>query len=540
MLQDEFFVFARHFPDALCLITSQGQILAANEAAAKFLKKDINTLQNMSLYDLAVDDSEKTAGNLRNWSRSRQMVMGTLTLRIDGDTAKCNCNGSLVKQKTKDSPAQVLLRLENRELFSRSFNALNTKINQLKREITERRATEQELVKRKAEFEAMFRSIPDVAMFVDKDRRIVMCNPSARSMFGYDFSELVGQTTAILYADIEDFHEQGRRRYSPYQPSDESAYEVQYKRKDGSIFWGETIGTQVVDIEGKLLGFIGLIRDVSTRKKTEEELANYQEHLEQSVKERTVALQQSYQELETYSYSIAHDLRSPLRSIVGFSQILAQEAEHKLDEADMDHLKRIIQSASHMAELIDDILELSRVSRTEMELEEINISELSSDICNSLSVAYPARKVEWKIQEGMKAMGDHHLLYVVMSNLINNAWKFTQKNQDTIIEIGKKEIDGEQVFFVQDNGVGFDMKYGKKVFGLFQRMHHPDDYEGTGVGLATVDRIIKRHAGWVRIEAKPDQGATVYFTLRNDKNVEENKSGNNIVKPLPIKTKQTA
>jgi len=513
MQQDEFFVFARNFPDALCLLSSDGKILAANDAAAKFTKNEVDALQGMSLYELSVDDTDKVKRNLQNWCRSRQMIPGSLTLRINGSTSQCNCSGSLIVPKTENTLARIILRLEHRELFSRSFIALNKKIKQLKKEITERRAAEQELAKRKAEFEAMFRSIPDAAMFVDIDRKIVMSNPAGLSLFGYEFKELAGNTTEMLYANREDYQQQGRLRYSPVHPSDETAYEIQYRRKDGSIFWGETIGTRVENVEGVLLGFIGLIRDITARKKTEEELTHYREHLEHSVKERTIALEQSYQELETYSYSIAHDLRAPLRSIVGFSQILSKEAGEKLDDADLDHLHRIIKSASHMAELIDDILELSRVTRTEMDFEKISISEIAKDICNSLSVSCPEREVEWKIQPDMQIMGDHQLIYIVLSNLINNAWKFTQKKQNTVIEIGKTEMQGESVYFVRDNGVGFDMQYSKKLFGLFQRIHHPEDYEGTGVGLATVERVIKRHYGWVKIEAEPDKGATVYFTI---------------------------
>lgn len=514
MTPEEFIKFSKPFPDPICMLTANGKILAANDATSRFLEKDLIEIHNKTLLDLVTDDENKVIQNLRNWSRSREMIPGPLNIRInDHEVRPCNCSGSLLQPKTETEPATILVRFQRRNQFSKSFTVLNNKIAQLQKEIDVRQRTEHALAKSKAEFVAMFNSIPDAVMFTDIERRIVINNPAVRTMFGYSDEELRGNLSEMLYADKADYLDQGRRRYSINKASDHGAYEVRYKRKDGSIFWSETLGTQVKNTEGETIGFIGLIRDITERKKTEEEIDKYRNHLEALVKERTIALENSNKELESYSYSIAHDLRSPLRAITSFSQILLEDATEKLDEIEKDHLNRVIKSAQHMAKLIDDILELSRVSRSEIQCEKVDLSGICSDISAAIQVSQPDRKVEWRIQPGLTIHGDYHLMYTVLNNLLGNAWKFTQYQNKTIIEFGQLEQNGEKVFFIRDNGVGFDMNHANKLFGLFQRLHRQDEYEGTGVGLATVQRIIERHFGWIKAEGEINKGASIYFSI---------------------------
>ncbi len=514
MSPEEFVVFAGPLPDAMCLIDAHGQILAANAATSRFLETDLNVLRDLTLFDLANESHAKVEQTLRNWARSRVMTPGPLKVCVNKNKIiPCNCSGSLIQPKSAGSPALILVRFQQREQFSKSFNALNNKIAQLRKEIVTRQKTEQELAKSRAEFEAMFNSMPDAVMFADTERRIVMNNPAVHSMFGYSDEELIGNTTEMLYANKADFHDQGRRRYRADSSSERGAYEIQYRRKDGSVFWSETIGTRVKDAAGDIIGFIALFRDITQRKQTEQELIEYRDHLEELVKDRTLALEHSNQELESYSYSIAHDLRAPLRSISGFSQILLEDTRDKLDKAEQEYLQRIIKSTAHMAELIDDILELSRVSRSGMQIADIDLSEICLEVSKTLTAGDPEREVKWNIQPDLVVCGDYHLLYIVMSNLLANAWKFTQHESPALIEFGHEEKNNETVYYVRDNGVGFDMKYSEKIFGLFQRLHHAADYEGTGVGLATVQRIITRHNGWIRIEGESGKGATVYFSI---------------------------
>lgn len=513
MSPDEFFLLTNPLPDPVCMISTAGNIIAANDAAARFFETDLNIIQNKSLYDLATDNRDKIRQHLRNWSRSRDMIPGPLNLRINNSEIRsCNCNGSLLRPKTANSPAAIILRIERREHFSKNFTVLNKKVAQLQKEIVVRQRTEQALAKSKAEFEAMFNSIPDAVMFVDMERRIIMNNPAARTLFGYSDEELRGNKTEMVYADKTQFHAQGHRRYNP-KTTDNGAYEIKYQRKDGSVFWSETVGTKVTNENGEVIGYIGLVRDISERKQAEEEIKKYRDHLEELVKQRTIALENSNKELESYSYSIAHDLRSPLRSITSFSQILMEDAADKLSTDENNYLERIVSSATRMANLIDDILELSRVARSEIQLEDINLSTICLDISDALNLTNQDRTVSWEIERDIVVNGDYHLLYNVLNNLLENAWKFTAQNKHAKIEFGQLKNTKENIYFIRDNGVGFDMRYVKKLFGLFQRLHRSDEFEGTGVGLATVERIIQRHNGWVKIEGEVNKGTTVYFSI---------------------------
>jgi len=247
-------------------------------------------------------------------------------------------------------------------------------------------------------------------------------------------------------------------------------------------------------------------------KKAHSELSEYKEHLEEMIDERTALLRVSNQELESYSYSIAHDLRSPLRTITSFSQILVEDASDKLDDSELDALHRITKAGKNMANLIDDILELSRITRREISKEEINLSEISKEIAKNLDLQNKYKKSEWRIHDNLFAKADATLTKILLQNLLENACKFASKAQHPIVEVGKIQQAGKHIYFVRDNGVGFNMNYKDKLFKPFHRLH-VNDFEGTGIGLATVERIVRRHGGEVWAEGMPSKGATFYFTL---------------------------
>lgn len=242
--------------------------------------------------------------------------------------------------------------------------------------------------------------------------------------------------------------------------------------------------------------------------------------LDQRVIERTEQLEtanmqlaESNQELEAFCYSVSHDLRAPLRHIHSFSTILSEECMEQLDDTAQNYLRRISASSNHMGELIDDLLKLARVSRSELNYEQVDLSGIARDTLAMLHEVNPARSVEVVINEGLTAMGDETLLQMAMQNLLDNAWKYTSKQQCARIEFGKTTFNGNDVFFVSDNGVGFDMLYSDKLFSAFQRLHQIGDFEGTGVGLATVYRVMQRHGGAIWAEGKIGEGAIFYFTL---------------------------
>jgi light-regulated signal transduction histidine kinase (bacteriophytochrome) len=218
--------------------------------------------------------------------------------------------------------------------------------------------------------------------------------------------------------------------------------------------------------------------------------------------------------MEAFSYSVSHDLRAPLRSINGFNQILMEEYVDKLDEDGKHYLSLTHLAAQRMGNLIDDLLKLSKTSRSELTLTECDLSRLCIQVAGDAAHLNPERKVEIIIQPGMILQADLHLMLVVLENLLGNAWKFTSKSQDPRIEVGEIVSSGaERIFFVRDNGAGFDMAHSDKLFNAFQRLHSSSDFEGTGIGLAIVQRIIHRHGGRIWAEAKPGAGATFFFTI---------------------------
>jgi light-regulated signal transduction histidine kinase (bacteriophytochrome) len=227
----------------------------------------------------------------------------------------------------------------------------------------------------------------------------------------------------------------------------------------------------------------------------------------------TTQLEVLNKELETFSYSVSHDLRAPLRAMDGFSQALLEDYGGKLDDQGRDYLGRVRAASQRMAQLIDDLLNLSRVSRTEMRRGEVDLSTLAREIVEELRKTEPSRQVEAAVAPGLTASGDARLLRVVLANLLGNAWKFTRKKPQARIEFGLADKDGGQAYFVRDEGAGFDMAYVGKLFGAFQRLHSAGEFEGTGIGLATVQRIIRRHGGKVWAEGAVGKGATFYFTL---------------------------
>jgi len=250
------------------------------------------------------------------------------------------------------------------------------------------------------------------------------------------------------------------------------------------------------------------------RRKAEEEILGMNEELERRVSERTEQLEAANKELESFSYSVSHDLRAPLRSIDGFSQVLLEDYSDRLDAEGKDSLRRVRAATQRMAQLIDDILGLSRTTRAEMRFETVDLSAIAEAVSAELRKSEPGRDVEFVIAPGLAAEGDPRLLAVMIENLLGNAWKFTSRHARARIEFGMLLRDGRPVYFVRDDGAGFDMGYAGKLFGVFQRLHGTAEFEGTGIGLATVQRIMHRHGGRVWAEGEVEKGATFYFTFR--------------------------
>jgi light-regulated signal transduction histidine kinase (bacteriophytochrome) len=275
---------------------------------------------------------------------------------------------------------------------------------------------------------------------------------------------------------------------------------------------------QLDDLATRFAIAVNLLLDDLAFRAAEAETAHRvtQTELERMVAERTLELANANQELEAFSYSVAHDLRAPLRSINGFSQVLLEDYADRLDAEGTKHLQQIRESAQEMGRLIDALLTLSRVTRSEIRHELVDVTALARSVLARLQKNEPERKAELIISDGLVVNGDVHLLGAVLENLLGNAWKFTGGRPIARIEISARQEEGQLVFFVRDNGAGFDMAYVHKLFGVFQRLHSITEFEGTGIGLATVQRIIQRHGGRVWAEGEVGRGATFYFTLNNE------------------------
>ena len=394
----------------------------------------------------------------------------------------------------EEFPAEVLLtpiNLGEQEILQATI-----------RDITERKNSEEELRHQKAFFEAVFLDVPDAMLIANLSREIIKCNPAFTKIYGYSEEEILGKATYFLYESQEEHERQGRERYNLTAEEKLKPYTVNYKRKNGELFPGETIGAVIKDESDTVIAFIGVVRDITERIRSEEKLNRQKADLETSNKE-----------LESYSYSIAHDLRSPLRTIISFGQILSKDAMDELNSEEQDCLQRIIAAGTNMANLIDDILELSRITRSKFHYGSVDLSKLGADIMARLKQSNPERKVQWKLRDNMLTKGDTQLLSLALQNLLENAWKFTRNVSLAKIEFASK-LDGHNtVYYVKDNGVGFDMKYADNLFKPFHRLHSLQEFEGTGIGLATLHRIIQRHGGHVWVESKENQGSTFCFTL---------------------------
>jgi PAS domain S-box-containing protein len=351
-----------------------------------------------------------------------------------------------------------------------------------------------------------------VFMFDPKTLNFNYVNQGAVNQVGYSEQEMMSMSPVDIKPEYDE--SEFRQLIQPMLDGEykQFQFETIHQHKNGDLIPVE-ISLSYVQSADEPGRFVAIVDNITERKRIEEELGRHREHLEELVDGRTTELRVVNKELEAFAYSVSHDLRAPLRSIDGFSMALLEDYSDKIDEEGRDYLNRVRKSAQTMSNLIDDLLELSRLTRSDFKREDVDLSAISSGVLSELAAQEPERKMDVHIQEGITASGDKRLLKVMMDNLVGNAWKYTGKKEKPKIEFGLINNNGESVYFVRDNGAGFDMKYKDKLFGAFQRLHSSQDFPGTGVGLAIVQRIVQRHGGRTWAEAEPDRGATFYFSL---------------------------
>lgn len=413
--------------------------------------------------------------------------------------------------------------------LSRAFDQMTVRLKEsftgLEKEIAERRHAEEEirrlnkdLERRVVERTAQLTETNKALLLIEKrlediielapvgiaistpEGRVIEANSILLKMLGYDSKEEYLKVPASAHyfdpndrdAWISEFRKKGFIK----------GFETRFKRRDGTPIWGLfSVIPLTTEEETQFLVAFG---DITERKQVEEQIARMNAELEATNKE-----------LEAFSYSVSHDLRAPLRGINGFGLALLEDYADRLDEQGRDYLNRVCEASKHMGQLIDDLLKLSRATRSEMKREPVDLSAIAQRIASELQKSQPERRVEFANQEGLTTEGDARLLGIVLENLLSNAWKFTGKQEHARIEFGVEERDGRPAFYMRDNGAGFDMAYVNKLFTPFQRLHAPTEFPGTGIGLATVQRIIHRHGGRVWAEGEVGKGATFYFQIQS-------------------------
>jgi PAS domain S-box-containing protein len=350
---------------------------------------------------------------------------------------------------------------------------------------------------------AIVNSSDDAIVSKSTDGIVLSWNPGATRVYGYEAAEMIGKPLAILVPPGR-VDELPRLLAGIREGRSFDHFHTVRRRKDGKEFHVSLTLSPIRDLTGVIIGASSIARDITDEKRAEEEL-----------KKAKAAAETANRELEAFSYSVAHDLRAPLRAISGFSEILLGDQKDRLDDRGQDYLRRMAAAAERMGNLIDALLGLSRVSRTEPLQQRVDLSRVAGSVIESLRATHPERNVEVVIGEGLVVVGDPQLLRSALENLLGNAWKFTGKREGARIELGVTEKDGERVYFVSDNGAGFEMAYAGKLFAPFQRLHSPSAFPGTGIGLATVQRIVHRHGGRIWAEGEAGKGATFFFTLPN-------------------------
>jgi PAS domain S-box-containing protein len=377
------------------------------------------------------------------------------------------------------------------------------------------KAAEVARIKAQAVLDAVYRSITDHAIYmVDPAGIVLTWSLGAESVKGWREEEVIGKDFAMFYSAEEVAAERPRRdlEHSLAQGSHRS--EGWRKRRDGGSIWTEVTTSPVHGADGELLGFVNVVHDMSESHRLQLEMTSFNETLEARISRRTADLTSAVSELESFAYTVSHDLRAPLRAMDGFSRILLEDQAHLLSEPAQRQLVRVRENAQQMGKLIDELLRFSRINRGPMERKEVDPADIARQVAHDL-YGESDKPLPITVQPMPLCSAEPTLLRQVFANLIGNALKFSRDVKEPAIVVGCDTTQRPPAYFVRDNGVGFDMQYAGRLFGVFQRLHRAEDFEGTGVGLATVQRIVQRHGGRVWAESQPNLGATFHFTLED-------------------------
>ncbi len=382
-------------------------------------------------------------------------------------------------------------------------------------DVTDRKQAEEALREERDFSTSLVDTAQTIILLLDVHGRILRINPYLEEISGYTMEEVQGKDWVSTFLPDDD-HKDIRSLFQ------KSMADLKIGKNRNSILTKDGLERQIEwhnkalrTHQGEVIGMLSVGQDVTDQIKAEQDLFNLNEELEQRVLNRTLELELSNKQLEAFSYSVSHDLRTPLSHISGFAGMLNQRIGPKLDEKSQRQLGHIMDAANQMSTLIDDLLNFSRISQTEMTKTVINLEDIIHQVQRDLWFEIENHNIIWQLDRLEPVYGDPSLVQQIMVNLLANAIKFSSNRDPAIIEISSKKEKEETIVCVRDNGVGFNMKYVDKLFGVFQRLHHEKEYEGTGIGLANVRRIVNRHGGRTWAESSPDNGASFYFSLPN-------------------------
>jgi PAS domain S-box-containing protein len=478
--------------DGLRLTDKDGTIVAVNTAYCQLAGLSADELEGKPFTVSYADSGQEERLRTYRERFSKRTIQTQIERRVtyrSGKTADIEVTGSFV-QLEKGDP--LLLGIF--------------------RDITARKEAEKLVERQRTELQLILDTVPAIIFYKDAQHRLLRINEASERCFGIPKEKLVGRTDKELgsphaeryYRDEDEVIATGEPKLGIMEPV-ETARGTRWLQTDKLPYHDET---------GRIAGIIGFAVDITERKRAEEKIRSLNADLERRVEERTHALAEANKELESFSYSVSHDLRAPLRHIGGFLDLLQKKAGAALDAKCQRYVNMISESAREMGRLIDDLLSFSRMGRAEMRATQLDFEQLTQDTIKELGPDTAGREIVWKIAPLPTVQADPALMRQVILNLISNALKYSRTRPRAEIEIGcPPGGNGEHIFFVRDNGVGFDMKYADKLFGVFQRLHSAEEFEGTGIGLANVQRIINRHGGRTWAEGVVDGGATFYFSI---------------------------